>query len=46
MQQSRIPFELSDERKPLQAPGGKRLIVRIVVNVEVWPFDQPMPRGF
>ena len=45
MRQSRIPFELSDERTPLQAPGGKRLVVHIVVNVEVWPFDQPMPRG-
>ncbi len=45
MQQSRIPFALSDERQRLPPPGGKPLIVHIVVNVEVWPFDQPMPRG-
>jgi len=45
MQQTRIRYELSDEREPLPAPGGKPLIVHIVVNVEVWPFDQPMPRG-
>jgi allantoinase len=45
MQQSRISFELSDERQRLPPPDGKPLIVHIVVNVEVWPFDQPMPRG-
>ena len=45
MQQTRIPYQLTDERAPLKGPGGKRLIVHIVVNVEVWPFDQPMPRG-
>ena len=45
MQQTRLPYELTDERKPLAPPGGKPLIVHIVVNVEVWPFDKPMPRG-
>lgn len=45
MQQNRIPYLLTDERPPLSAPGGKPLIVHVVVNVEVWPFDQPMPRG-
>jgi peptidoglycan/xylan/chitin deacetylase (PgdA/CDA1 family) len=45
MQQTRIPYQLTDERTPLKGPGGKQLIVHIVVNVEVWPFDQPMPRG-
>jgi allantoinase len=45
MQQRRIAYELSDERAPLPAPAGKPLIVHIVVNVEVWPFDRPMPRG-
>jgi allantoinase len=44
-QQTRIPYELSDERAPLAPPRGKPLIVHVVVNVEVWPFDQPMPRG-
>jgi len=45
MQQRRIPYEMSDERVRLEPPGGKLLIVHIVVNVEVWPFDSPMPRG-
>lgn len=45
MKQTRIPFALSDERARLPPPGGKPLVVHIVVNVEVWPFDQPMPRG-
>lgn len=35
MQQTRIPFELTDDRASLAAPGSKRLIVHIVVNVEV-----------
>jgi peptidoglycan/xylan/chitin deacetylase (PgdA/CDA1 family) len=45
MHQSRIPFVLTDERPRLEPPAGKALIVHVVVNVEVWPFDQPMPRG-
>ena len=45
MQQERIPYALADERPRLPAPGGKPLIVHVVVNVEVWPFDRPMPRG-
>ena len=44
-QQTRIPYELADERPRLAPPDGKPLIVHIVVNVEVWPFDKPMPRG-
>jgi allantoinase len=45
MQQSRISYVLGDERETLDPPHGKPLIVHIVVNVEVWPFDKPMPRG-
>ena len=45
MSNPRIPYELSDERQKLAPPSGKPLIVHVVVNVEVWPFDQPMPRG-
>jgi len=41
----RIAYELTDERAALVPPSGKPLIVHVVVNVEVWPFDQPMPRG-
>jgi allantoinase len=44
MPNPRVRFQLSDERPRLPAPGGKPLIVHIVVNVESWRFDQPMPR--
>ena len=44
MANPRIPFELSSDRSPLPAPNGKPLIVHVVVNVENWRFDQPMPR--
>ncbi|MEX5566091.1 polysaccharide deacetylase family protein [Pseudophaeobacter sp. 1A16562] len=40
----RIPYRLAHQQPPLQGPGGKRLIVNLVVNVEYWPFDQDMPR--
>ena len=45
MSNPRIPYMMSSDRKrltPIQA--GKPLIVHIVVNVEYWPFDQPLPR--
>ncbi|MEO8848856.1 MAG: hypothetical protein ABI440_09550 [Casimicrobiaceae bacterium] len=41
----RVPFELSSSRFVPAAPQGKPLICHIVVNVEYWPFDQPMPRA-
>lgn len=44
MTNPRIPFELSNARRRLAPPGGKPLIVQLVVNVEHWPFDQAMPR--
>ncbi len=45
MSNPRIPYRMSSERKRLAPPvPGKPLMVHIVVNVEVWPFDQPMPR--
>ncbi len=40
----RIPFELASDRPPLAPPQGKPLIVQLVVNVENWRFDAPMPR--
>ena len=40
----RIPFQMASDRRPLPAPDGKPLIVQVVVNVENWRFDQPMPR--
>jgi len=44
MPNPRVPFLLADERPKLAPPQGKPLIVHVVVNVETWPFDQPMPR--
>lgn len=41
----RVPFELSSARPPLPWPAAdKRIIVHLVVNVENWRYDQPMPR--
>ncbi|MDZ4374207.1 MAG: polysaccharide deacetylase family protein [Phenylobacterium sp.] len=40
----RIPFAFSSDRPTLPPPGGKPLIVQVVVNIENWRFDQPMPR--
>ncbi len=44
MSNPRIPFRLSSERARLPAPGGLPLLVHVVVNVEHWPFENPMPR--
>lgn len=44
MSNPRIPYQMSVDRAPLAPMNGKPLMVHIVVNVEYWPFDQPMPR--
>jgi peptidoglycan/xylan/chitin deacetylase (PgdA/CDA1 family) len=44
MTNPRIPYRLSSERQPLAALNGRRILVHLVVNVENWQFDQPMPR--
>lgn len=41
----RIPYAMSSERPRLPPLDGKPLIVNVVVNIEYWPFDRPMPRG-
>ena len=42
----RMPFTLASDRPALAPPQpGKGLIVNVVLNVEHWPFDQPMPRS-
>lgn len=41
----RIPFELSTDRRRLEPLDGKPLMINVVVNIEHWPFDRPMPRG-
>jgi allantoinase len=40
----RIPFEMSQDRRPYRAPLDRSLIVHVVVNVENWVFSEPMPR--
>jgi len=45
MTNPRVPFQLSSDRRRLPPPRpGRPLIVHVVVNVEYWPFDQPLPR--
>jgi peptidoglycan/xylan/chitin deacetylase (PgdA/CDA1 family) len=44
MTNPRIPYELSSARKKLEGPDGKLLIVHLVINVEHWRFEAPMPR--
>lgn len=41
----RIPFRLEGDAPPLAPFRGKRVVVNVAVNVEYWPFDQPMPRA-
>jgi allantoinase len=41
----RIPYQMSSDRTPLAPLDGKPLMVNVVVNIEYWPFDRPMPRG-
>jgi len=41
----RVPYELASDRAPLPPLNGKSMIVHVVMNIEYWPFDRPMPRG-
>ena len=41
----RVPYQMASERPRLAPPGGKTLMVNVVLNIEFWPFDRPMPRG-
>ncbi|HEX2655859.1 MAG TPA: polysaccharide deacetylase family protein [Xanthobacteraceae bacterium] len=40
----RITYSPITERKPLALPGGARMAVWVIVNVEEWDPTQPMPR--
>jgi polysaccharide deacetylase len=40
----RIAYSPISERPPLKLPGGARLAVWVIVNVEEWDIDQTMPR--
>jgi hypothetical protein len=44
MANPRIPYAMSSDRAALPPLNGKRILVHLVVNVENWKFDQPMPR--
>jgi allantoinase len=44
MSNPRIPYRLSTDAPKLPPLKGKRILVHLVVNVENWQFDQPMPR--
>jgi peptidoglycan/xylan/chitin deacetylase (PgdA/CDA1 family) len=44
MANPRIPYKMSSERAPLPPLNGKKILVHLVVNIENWQFDQPMPR--
>ena len=41
----RVPYQMACERAQLAPLAGKALMVHVVLNVEYWPFDRPMPRG-
>src|SRR5690348_9230164 len=40
----RIPFQLASTRSPLPLPDGKPLIIQVVIAIEVFQSDQPIPR--
>jgi peptidoglycan/xylan/chitin deacetylase (PgdA/CDA1 family) len=44
MANPRIPYFFTNERAPLKAAPEGPIMVHLVVNVEHWQFDQPMPR--
>ena len=40
----RLDYQASIDRPKLQLPGGKRVAVFLVVNIERWDIDRTMPR--
>ncbi|MES2978892.1 MAG: polysaccharide deacetylase family protein [Pseudomonadota bacterium] len=44
MANPRIPYRFSDEGPALAPHAGGNILVHLVVNVEHWEFDAPMPR--
>src|SRR5215510_10019945 len=40
----RAPYSAIVDRKPLALPGGARIIVWTIVNLEVWDISRPMAR--
>ena len=41
----RIPYSAIVDRPPLELPGGARMVVWTIVNVENWNIRRPMPRA-
>ena len=41
----RVPYSAIVDRPPLKLPGGKRMAVWTIVNVELWDSAKAMPRG-
>ncbi len=44
MANPRVPYAFTKDRAPIAPPPSGRILVHLVVNVEHWQFDQPMPR--
>ncbi len=42
--EQRIQYSPIAGRPPLELPGGARMVVWTIVNVEEWDIDRPMPR--
>lgn len=40
----RAPLGVQPPERGLVGPGGKQLIVHVVINAESWAYDRPMPR--
>lgn len=40
----RISYSPITERPPLKLPGGARMVVWVIVNVEEWDPNETMPR--
>lgn len=40
----RVAFDPIEGREPLALPGGARVAVWVIVNVEIWSDSDPMPR--
>jgi len=40
----RVPYSAIVDRPPLRLPGGARMAVWTIVNVEEWAIERPMPR--
>ncbi len=41
----RVPYSAIVDRPPLVLPGGARMVVWTIVNVEVWDIERTMPRS-